>query len=62
ALVDEYRLFYGPTMSAFEAAEKNGKAEELRKELVALFEAHNQSAPGKGTSYAAAFLRVTVEC
>ncbi|HUR27882.1 MAG TPA: methyltransferase domain-containing protein, partial [Planctomycetota bacterium] len=46
ALVDEYRLFYGPTMSAFEAAEKNGKAEELRKELVALFEAHNQSAPG----------------
>ena len=58
AFVDEFRKFYGPTMNAFEAAEKNGRAAELKKELVELFEKHNT---GKsGTSIAATFLRVTV--
>ena len=58
AFVDEFRKFYGPTMNAFEAAEKNGRAAELKKELVELFENHNT---GKsGTSIAATFLRVTV--
>jgi hypothetical protein len=34
--VAAFRQYYGPTMSAFEAAEKNGRAEELPKELEAL--------------------------
>ena len=58
--VDAFRKYYGPTMNAFDAAEKNGKSAELQKELVALFEAHNRSADRAKTSIAATFLRVTV--
>src|SRR5881394_2278119 len=58
--VDAFRKYYGPTMNAFDAAEKNGKSAELQKELVALFEAHNRSAGRAKTSIAATFLRVTV--
>jgi ubiquinone/menaquinone biosynthesis C-methylase UbiE len=55
-----FRTYYGPTMNAFEAAEKNGRAAELLRELEALFESQNRS-PGKGaTSIPATFLRVTV--
>jgi SAM-dependent methyltransferase len=58
--VDAFRRYYGPTMNAFEAAEKNGRADDLRKELNALFESQNRS-PGKdATSIPATFLRVTV--
>src|SRR5262245_32772809 len=35
-LVAAFRDYYGPTMNAFEAAEKNGRAADLQKELVAL--------------------------
>jgi ubiquinone/menaquinone biosynthesis C-methylase UbiE len=59
-VVDEFRRYYGPTMNAFEAAEKNGRADDLRKELETLFETQNTS-PRKGaTSIPATFLRVTV--
>ncbi len=58
-LVDDFRSFYGPTMNAFEAAEKNGRSASLRQELVALFSSRNRSASG-GTSIPATFLRVTV--
>jgi len=37
--VSEFRSYYGPTMNAFEAAGKSGRATELEKELVALFQA-----------------------
>jgi SAM-dependent methyltransferase len=58
--VDEFRLYHGDTMNAFEAAEKNGRADDLRKELEALFESQNTS-PGKdATLIPATFLRVTV--
>jgi ubiquinone/menaquinone biosynthesis C-methylase UbiE len=57
--VADFRRYYGPTMNAFDAAEKNGKAEDLRKELEALFT--NQNKNGKGaTSIPATFLLVTV--
>jgi ubiquinone/menaquinone biosynthesis C-methylase UbiE len=36
ALVDAFRKYYGPTMNAFESAEKNGRAGDLQKELEAL--------------------------
>lgn len=57
--IELFRRFYGPTMNAFEAAEKNGKVEELRKQLVELANAQN-TGTGGGTSIAATFLRVTV--
>jgi hypothetical protein len=46
-------------MNAFEAAEKNGRAAELQKELEALFNSQNKSQAA--TSIPATFLRVTVE-
>jgi hypothetical protein len=32
-LLDAFRKYYGPTMNAFEATEKNGRAGDLQKEL-----------------------------
>ena len=59
-LVAAFRQYYGPTMNAFEAAEKNGRAAELLSELEFLFNSQNKS-PSKGaTSIPATFLRVTV--
>src|SRR5262245_23954863 len=57
-LVDVFRQYYGPTMNAFEAAEKQGKAAELQKQLEDLFNSQNKSQ--EGTSIPATFLRVTV--
>ena len=50
----------GPTMNAFEAAEKNGRAGDLKNELDALFESQNTSANKDVTSISATFLRVMV--
>lgn len=58
-VVDLLRRFYGPTMNAFEAAEKNGKVEELHSQLLELANAQNKGTGG-GTSIPATFLRVTV--
>ena len=58
--VDVFRRYYGPTMNAFEAAERNGRADELARELEALFESQNISVEKGKTSIPAAFLRVMV--
>jgi ubiquinone/menaquinone biosynthesis C-methylase UbiE len=59
-LVKAFRDYYGPTMNAFEAAARNGRASDLQRELEALFESQNES-PRKGaTSIPATYLRVTV--
>jgi SAM-dependent methyltransferase len=60
AFVDEFREYYGLTMNAFEAAEKNGRAAALQKELEDLFNNQNTSADRSRTSIPATFLRVTV--
>lgn len=52
--------YYGPTMNAVEAAEKNGKADALRQELVELYNSQNKSGDKNTTSIPATFLRVTV--
>ena len=59
-LVDDFRSYYGPTMNAFDAAEKNGRADALKKELVDLFVSQNKSTRKDATSIPATFLRVTV--
>ncbi|MGA7081892.1 MAG: class I SAM-dependent methyltransferase [Pseudolabrys sp.] len=58
-LVDAFRKYYGPTMNAFEAAEKNGRASDLQKELEDLFNSQNKSPNKDATSIPATFLRVT---
>jgi hypothetical protein len=58
--VDLFRKYYGPTMNAFDAAEKNGKAQDLQNELVTLFNSQNQSPDKNLTSIPATFLLVTV--
>jgi ubiquinone/menaquinone biosynthesis C-methylase UbiE len=60
AFVDEFRKYYGPTMNAFEAAEKNGQAADLQKELEELFNRQNKSTRKEATSIPATFLLVTV--
>ena len=59
-LVDKFKNYYGPTMNAFEAAEKNGKATDLQHELEDLFNSQNKSTTENTTSIPATFLRVTV--
>jgi len=58
--VETFRNYYGPTMNAFEAAEKNGKALDLQRELEQLFSAQNRSTDPNKTSIPATFLLVTV--
>lgn len=59
-LVDRFKNYYGPTMNAFEAAQKDGKASALEQELVELFERQNDSGDPNRTAISATFLRVTV--
>jgi ubiquinone/menaquinone biosynthesis C-methylase UbiE len=58
--VNNFKTYYGPTMNAFEAAEKNGKTLDLQQELEALFNSQNKSTKVNFTSIPASFLRVTV--
>jgi SAM-dependent methyltransferase len=58
--VAEFRGYYGPTMNAFEAAEKNGRTIELRRELEELFGRQNTNASKGTTAIPATYLRVTV--
>ncbi len=58
-VIDSFRQFYGPTMNAFEAAQKNGAVDALHQQLLDLATAQNTSTDG-GTSIAATFMRVTV--
>jgi SAM-dependent methyltransferase len=53
-----FRNSYGPTMNAYEAADKNGLADRLHGELSQLFEAQNQAGDG-ATRIPATFLKVS---
>jgi ubiquinone/menaquinone biosynthesis C-methylase UbiE len=55
-----FRKYYGPTMNAFEAAEKSGRAADLQKQLEALFNSQSKNSNKGATSIPATFLRVTV--
>ena len=59
-VLNTFRQYYGPTMNAFEAAEKDGRADPLYEELDALFNEHNAATSKGTTSIPATFLRVTV--
>ena len=58
--VGEFRHYYGPTMNAFEAAGKSGRADALQAELEALFTSQNKSGRADRTVVPATFLRVTI--
>jgi ubiquinone/menaquinone biosynthesis C-methylase UbiE len=58
-VIEAFRRFYGPTMNAYDAADKNNKVEELHRELVELAKAKNASGNG-GTRIPATFMRVEV--
>jgi len=59
--LEAFRKFYGPTMNAFEAAERAGRAEDLQEELEKLFNAQNASTDKNTTTIPATFLCVTVQ-
>lgn len=58
-LFETFKNYYGPTMSAFEAASKDNRADQLEAELRALFNEHNRAGED-GTEIPATFLKVTV--
>jgi len=58
--VEVFKHYYGPTMNAFEFAEKNNKAEDLQRELEMLFNNQNTSDVSGTTCIKANFLKVTV--
>lgn len=58
--VDTFRRYYGPTINAFDAAEKSGRADDLKAELEALFTAQNISTEIGTTEVPATFLLVSV--
>ena len=60
AFLAEFRNYYGPSMNAFAAAEKDGRVAQLQQELEALFAKQNQSKEPAATSIPATFLWVTV--
>ncbi|MEO6069088.1 MAG: methyltransferase domain-containing protein [Chitinophagaceae bacterium] len=60
--LNNFRNYYGPTMNAFEAAEKNGREEALQQELEALFISQNKSGNDYSISIPATFLLVKVMC
>jgi ubiquinone/menaquinone biosynthesis C-methylase UbiE len=57
--IELFEAYYGPTMNAFDAAQKHGKADELRSQLVELANSHNKS-KDSGTFIPATYMRVTV--
>jgi ubiquinone/menaquinone biosynthesis C-methylase UbiE len=57
--IELFETFYGPTMNAVDAAQKNGKAQELHNQLVELAKGQNKSNE-VGTLIPATFMRVTV--
>jgi len=57
--IELFERFYGPTMTAVDAARNNGKEEELHNQLVELANAQNKSKAG--TFIPATFMRVTVK-
>lgn len=58
-LLQIFKEYYGPTMNAFEAASKDGSADQLEAELTTLFEEHNR-ADAHSTEIPASFLKVTI--
>ncbi len=56
--LDIFRLYYGPTMNAFDAAAKDGREDELHAELARLFDAQNQAGADR-TIIPATYLKVT---
>jgi ubiquinone/menaquinone biosynthesis C-methylase UbiE len=58
-LLQTFKHYYGPTMNAFEAASKDGKADQLESELTELFEQHNLGGDRR-TEIPATYLKVTV--
>ncbi len=59
-LLAEFRVYYGPTMNAFEVAATNGRQADLQAELEELFNEQNASPSKDATSIPATFLRVTL--
>ncbi|MDP8913400.1 MAG: class I SAM-dependent methyltransferase [Pseudomonadota bacterium] len=58
-LLQTFKRYYGPTMNAFEAASKDGRAEQLEVELTQLFEQHNRAGQER-TEIPATYLKVVV--
>lgn len=59
AFLDAFEHYYGPTMNAFAAAASDGHADDLRRDLAALFVAQNEGGSDR-TVIRATYLKVIV--
>jgi ubiquinone/menaquinone biosynthesis C-methylase UbiE len=59
--LDAFKRYYGPTMNAFEAAERGGRANDLQRELEGLFNSQNMSSGKDTTTIPATYLSVSVQ-
>jgi SAM-dependent methyltransferase len=59
--VNVFSTYYGPTMNAFEAAERLGSAEDLHRELEALFARENIGTLADQTTIPARYLKVAID-
>jgi SAM-dependent methyltransferase len=57
----DFRKYYGPTMNAFAAAEADGRADDLWRELEELFTTQNTVPGGETTAIPATYLRAIVD-
>lgn len=60
AFLEVFRDYYGPTMNAFDAADKAGRRADLQAELEQLFESENRGGPDT-TEIHATYLKVGVQ-
>jgi hypothetical protein len=58
--VDTFKNYYGPTMNAFEAAERLGAASDLQRELEELFARENIDTTPDRTTIPARYLKVSI--
>ncbi|MCF8708701.1 MULTISPECIES: class I SAM-dependent methyltransferase [Sphingomonadaceae] len=59
AFLSVFRDYYGPTMNAFDAADKDGRRDDLQAELEKLFASENRGG-ADSTEIPATYLKVTV--
>ena len=59
-VLEAFKSFYGPTMTAFETAAAAGRAEDLHRELEAVFVSQNKSSNPAASTFPVTYLRVSV--
>ena len=58
-MIDVFRNYNGPAMETYAAAERQGRTQELQREMLDLIDTHNRATAG-GIELASTYLKVIV--